>query len=89
MMSESENNNRPNGRLLYKPREAAEILAISERTLWQLANDGEIPVVWVGGKIRQVVRYARADLEAWIASRKQRSKLEHPALVPLSENAAI
>jgi excisionase family DNA binding protein len=54
------------GLLLLKPREAARALAISERTLWELTKRGKIPHVRIG----RAVRYAPADLEAWIESRK-------------------
>jgi excisionase family DNA binding protein len=59
--------------LLLKPKEAAEALRISERTLWQLTKDKEIPCVKVGGRIRQVVRYDPRDLQAWIDKKKQGS----------------
>ncbi len=52
--------------MLLTCRQAAELLSISERTLWQLTKDGKIPVVKVG----RSVRYDPADLRAWIAGAK-------------------
>ena len=57
-------------RLLLTSRDAARALSISERTLWGLTQPrGPIPVVRVGSRL---VRYAVADLEAWIAEQRQR-----------------
>jgi excisionase family DNA binding protein len=55
-------------RLLLTAAEAALALAISERTLWQLTRDKEIPVVRLG----RSVRYDPADLKRFIESRKGR-----------------
>lgn len=51
--------------LLLKPRDAAKMLAISERTLWQLTSLGQIPRVAIG----RAVRYSVADLRAWIEAK--------------------
>ncbi|MHC4876990.1 MAG: helix-turn-helix domain-containing protein [Planctomycetota bacterium] len=51
---------------LLTAREAADLLRISERTLWTLKETGEIPFVRVG----RSVRYEQTDLADWIASRK-------------------
>lgn len=48
--------------LLVTPREAARLLAVSERTLWSLAAAGEIPRVRIG----RAVRYRVADLRAYV-----------------------
>ena len=56
-------------RLLLKPEEAAEALAISPRTLWALTNSGEIPKL----KIGRCVRYDVDDLRAWVAAQKDRA----------------
>lgn len=50
-------------RLLLTPREAAKVLAISERSLW----GSDIPKVRVG---KRGVRYSVDDLRTWIARRK-------------------
>lgn len=55
-------------RLLLRPREAAEALAVSERTLWTLTASGEIPVV----RLNRAVRYDPQDLAAFIEARKVR-----------------
>jgi excisionase family DNA binding protein len=57
------------GPLLLTSRQAAEALAISERKLWDLTKRGDIPVVRIG----RSVRYAPADLQAWIESKTKRA----------------
>jgi hypothetical protein len=54
---------------LLKPKEAAAVLSIGERKLWSLTAGREIPCVRIGVS----VRYAPADLAAFIASRRQAS----------------
>ncbi|HMO14420.1 MAG TPA: helix-turn-helix domain-containing protein [Pirellulaceae bacterium] len=51
---------------LLRPREAAEWLKISERSLWSLTQSNEIPSVRIG----RSVRYELADLIAFVESRK-------------------
>jgi excisionase family DNA binding protein len=51
-------------KLLLTSREAAELLSISERTLWTLTKAGSIAVVKIGGS----KRYAISDLERFIAN---------------------
>lgn len=51
---------------LLRPREAAALLAISERTPWDLSNRGDLPSVRLG----RSVRYDPSDLAAWIAKNK-------------------
>lgn len=51
---------------LLKAREAAAKLAISPRKLWELSNRGEIPSIRIG----RGVRYAPADLDAYIAQQR-------------------
>ena len=46
-------------RLLLTPREAARMLSVSPRTLW----GSDVPKIRIG---KTGVRYALADLEAWI-----------------------
>ena len=56
-------------RLLLTAREAARAMSISERTLWSLTSPrGEIPAVRLGS----AVRYALADLEAWVRTAKRK-----------------
>lgn len=52
--------------MLVPPREAARLLAISERTLWSLTRSREIPHV----RLRRCVRYDIEDLREWIATNK-------------------
>jgi excisionase family DNA binding protein len=46
---------------------AAQILAISQRKLWELSNSGEIRHLRIG----RGVRYDMADLAAWVEERKE------------------
>lgn len=53
--------------LAYRPREAAKVLGISERTLWQLTHDGKIPCVRLGTGKRRAVLYPVAELQTWLS----------------------
>jgi len=55
--------------LLVTSREAARLLSISERTLWELAKTRKVKRV----KIGRSVRYHINDLEAWIEAQKEGS----------------
>jgi excisionase family DNA binding protein len=55
------------GKLLLKPPQAAEALAISPRKLWELTDRGIIKVVRIG----RAVRYDPTDLTAFIAKQKR------------------
>ena len=55
--------------LLLSPKQAAQALAISERTLWQLTKDGEIASI----KVRSCVRYPVTGLERYIAEQVEKS----------------
>ncbi len=59
---------RPELRPLLKPDEAAGVLAISPRKLWELTASRVIPAVRIG----RAVRYDPADLVAWIARNKDK-----------------
>ena len=64
----AENDGSPNnGIQLLRAPEAARLLAICTRKLWELTNRGEIPHVRIG----RAVRYDGQDLEAWIEKHKQ------------------
>jgi excisionase family DNA binding protein len=52
--------------LVLSPRQAAHVLAISERTLWTLTHRGDIPAVRIG----RAVRYDPRDLAAYVERRK-------------------
>lgn len=51
--------------LLLTPKEAAQMLAISERTLWTLSNSGSIPRLKIGAS----VRYKFKDLEKFVEAK--------------------
>lgn len=53
--------------LLVTSRDAARMLAVSERTLWTLSHDGSIPRV----KVKSAVRFSVEDLKNWIVTQKQ------------------
>jgi excisionase family DNA binding protein len=59
--------------LLLTAPEAARALAISERTLWGLTDRGEVPCVRIG----RAVRYALADLAAYIERMRERQLARH------------
>ena len=51
---------------LLTPKQAAELLQISERTLYKLSKFEGLPAVKVG----RIVRYDAEDLREWIAKNK-------------------
>lgn len=55
---------------LLNSKKAAEILGVSERTLFGLTARGEIPRVVIG----RSVRYDLADLRVFVASKKRMGK---------------
>lgn len=55
---------------LLKPKEAAEFLSVSERSLWTLMRNGEIPHIRIGKSVRYLVK----DLESWIETKRVQSK---------------
>jgi excisionase family DNA binding protein len=64
--------------ILLKSEEAAELLKIGERTLWQLTKEGKIPYVRVG----KCLRYRPEALREWARSQ------ETPATVTAPQAAA-
>lgn len=48
--------------ILIPEKEAARLLGICDRTLWQLRKDGKIKAVKIGA----AVRYARSELDRFI-----------------------
>ena len=56
--------------ILVTSRDAATMLAISERTLWSLAHTGSIPRV----KVKSAVRFSVEDLKNWIVTQKQETR---------------
>ena len=59
--------NSSNEILLLTTVEAAKVLTISARTLWQLTRDGKIRCI----RIRRLVRYDQQDLLAYIEKQKK------------------
>lgn len=70
--------NAANDQLLVTTKLAAKLLAISERTLWQLTNDGDLPAVRFG----RTVRYAMSDLVAFIAARRSTGRITQSNVSP-------
>ncbi|MCK6486691.1 MAG: helix-turn-helix domain-containing protein [Phycisphaerae bacterium] len=61
--------------LALRPREAAEALGISARTLWKLtAPRGPIPCLRIGRGKRRTVLYPVADLQAWLSRQAEAAK---------------
>jgi predicted DNA-binding transcriptional regulator AlpA len=59
----------PTDALLVDAKTAAQMLALSERTLWSLSQPrGPIPAVRIPGS--RLVRYCVDDLRAWVAGAK-------------------
>lgn len=54
---------------LLTSKQAAELLAIGERSLWRWSRSGICPApIKIGGGPRAAVRYRRAELAAWVAA---------------------
>ncbi len=49
---------------LLKPRDAAKLLGISERTLWTITKHGKLPAA----KLGKSVRYREEDLKRYVES---------------------
>ena len=62
-------------KLLLNSIEACEALGISERKLWQLTHDRDVPHIRIG----RSVRYPEAELRAWIERRLQPGELSGDA----------
>lgn len=60
--------------LALRPREAAKLLGISPRFLWQLTRDGAIPCVRVGSGKRQAVLYPMDVLRGWLSKQANSPK---------------
>ena len=57
------------GDQLLKSPEAADLLAIGKRKLWELTNSKRIPCI----RIDRSVRYRRSDLIEWVEQHRQDS----------------
>jgi len=61
--------------LALRPRDAARVLGVSPRLLWDLsAPRGPIPCVRLGSGKRKTVVYSIAELQAWL---KRHSEAAH------------
>jgi predicted DNA-binding transcriptional regulator AlpA len=61
--------------LALRPREAAQALGISPRTLWGLTTPrGPVPCLRIGHGKRQTVLYPVADLQAWLTRQTEAAK---------------
>jgi excisionase family DNA binding protein len=49
--------------LALRPRDAARVLSVSERTLWGLTKQGRVPFVRIGKAVRYPVHLLRKWLE--------------------------
>jgi excisionase family DNA binding protein len=58
-------------RLLYRVKEAAEIMGISTSKLYEMLASGEMPYYI---RIRDSIRVPRADLEKWIEEQKETAR---------------
>ena len=63
---------------LLKPREAADILAISERTLWTLTKQGVIPCVRLGRSVRYRLSELVRQLDELGSDSETESNPENP-----------
>lgn len=59
--------------LALRPKQAAQALGISTRTLYTLTKEGAIPAKKIGHGKRSAVLYAVADLEAFLNGSKEGS----------------
>lgn len=55
---------------LLSATQTARFLAISERMLWTLTNEKQIPHIRIG----RLVRYSISDLNAWIESKRNEGR---------------
>jgi excisionase family DNA binding protein len=71
--------------LLWNPRQAAEALSISERTLATYTKSGLLPVVRIGSS----VRYSPDELRAWIRDHTERKSEDSPELALDNPSSAL
>ncbi len=71
LMSTIQNEQSP---LALRPRDAAKVLGISPRTLWQWTRDGVVPSVRVGSGQRKILLYPIALLQEWLERNAQGAK---------------
>ncbi|HOA51273.1 MAG TPA: helix-turn-helix domain-containing protein [Thermogutta sp.] len=64
--------------LAYRLKDAARILGLSTRTVWQLAHDGQIPCVRVGTGRRKTLLFPADALKAWLLERAKEDRAGDP-----------
>ena len=52
---------------LLTARQVAELMQISERSVWSLTNSGSLAAIRIG----RLVRYSPADVQSWIERRRR------------------
>ena len=71
--------------LALRPRDAAKLLSISERTLFSLTKAGSIPCIRTGPPDRRgCVLYSVATLQGWLAEHSRADSLALPAVSHLT-----
>jgi hypothetical protein len=60
--------------LALRPRDAARMLGISPRTLWEWTRAGIVPCARVGTGKRKTLLYCVADLQAWLTRQAEAAK---------------
>jgi predicted site-specific integrase-resolvase len=68
---ETENTKSP---LALRPRDAARMLGISPRTLWEWTRVGIVPCARIGTGKRRTVLYSVADLQIWLSRQAEAAK---------------
>jgi excisionase family DNA binding protein len=57
--------------LALRPREAAQMLGVSPRTLWEWTRTGIVPAVRLGSGKRKTVLYPVAALQTWLSQQAE------------------
>jgi hypothetical protein len=60
--------------LAVRRRDAARMLSISDRTLWDLTRAQIVPCIRVGTGKRKMVLYSVKDLQAWLTRQAEAGK---------------
>jgi len=63
--------------MMLNVRQVAEMLGVSERSVWRWSSDGTLPP---GIKIGAAVRWPQRALEDWLAKREQQALAEQKNL---------
>jgi excisionase family DNA binding protein len=60
--------------LAMRPRDAAKMLGVSPRTLWEWTRAGIVPCARIGTGKRRTVLYPVADLQTWLSEQAAAAK---------------